>query len=143
MLAGKYELTEVHAGGAFGTVFKAHQYFCKQFMRPVAVKVSHEAGLTEDTAPRLFGDALILARLLANSDHDERRHLVQIHDMGLLPEHDNRAYLAMEYVEGRPLMAHMNAAGRHQRHQRFALRQGNLPRQLAAWCIIWEPSIAI
>jgi len=29
-----------------------------------------------------------------------------------LPEHDNRAYLAMEYVEGRPLLAHMNAAGR-------------------------------
>jgi eukaryotic-like serine/threonine-protein kinase len=111
-LAGKYEILEVHAGGAFGTVFKAHQYFCKQFMRPVAVKVSHEAGLSEDTAPRLFGDALILARLLANSDHDERRHLVQIHDMGLLPEHDHRAYLAMEYVEGRPLLAHMHAAGR-------------------------------
>ncbi len=111
MLAGKYEVIEVHAGGAFGTVFKANQYFCKQFMRPVAVKVSHEAGLTEDTAPQLFRDALILTKLLANSDHDERRHLVQIHDMGLLPEHDNRAYLAMEYVEGRPLLAHMNAAG--------------------------------
>ena len=112
MLAGKYELIEVHAGGAFGTVFKAHQYFCKQFMRPVAIKVSHEADLSEDTAPHLFSDALILTRLLANSDHDERRHLVQIYDMGLLPEHDNRAYLAMEYVEGRPLLAHMNAAGR-------------------------------
>src|SRR5689334_11934112 len=70
-LAGKYEVVEVHAGGAFGTVFKAHQYFCKQFVRPVAVKVSHETELTEDTAPQLFGDALILTRLLANSDHDE------------------------------------------------------------------------
>jgi serine/threonine protein kinase len=111
-LAGKYEILEVHAGGAFGTVFKANQYFCKQFMRPVAVKVSHESGLTEDTAPRLFNDAFILTRLLADSDHDERRHLVQIYDMGLLPEYDHRAYLAMEYVEGRPLLAHMYAAGR-------------------------------
>jgi serine/threonine protein kinase len=78
----------------------------------VAVKVSHQSALTEDTAPGLFGDALILARLLASSDHDGRRHLVQIYDMGLLPEHEDRAYLAMEYVEGRPLLSHMRAAGR-------------------------------
>ena len=111
-LAGKYELKEVQGSGAFGTVFRAHQSFCRQFMRPVAVKVSHQNGLTEDTAPGLFGDALILARLLASTDHDGRRHLVQIYDMGLLPEHDDRAYLAMEYVEGRPLLSHMRAAGR-------------------------------
>jgi serine/threonine-protein kinase len=111
-LAGKYELLEVHAGGAFGTVYKANQYFCKQLVRPVAVKVSHEAGLTEDTAPHHFRDALILARLIANSDHDERRHLVQIYDMGLLPELNSRAYLTMEYVEGRPLLSHISAAGR-------------------------------
>ena len=44
-LAGRYEILEVHAGGAFGTVFKANQYFCKQFMRLVAVKVSHDRSL--------------------------------------------------------------------------------------------------
>ena len=32
-LAGKYRLTDVHAGGAFGTVFKAQQFFCRQFVR--------------------------------------------------------------------------------------------------------------
>jgi serine/threonine-protein kinase len=111
-LAGKYELREVQGSGAFGTVFRADQFFCRQFMRPVAVKVSHQAGLTDDTAPGLFGDALILARLLASTDHEGRRHLVQLFDMGLLPEHDDRAYLAMEYVEGRPLLSHMRAAGR-------------------------------
>ena len=111
-LAGKYELKEVQGSGAFGTVFRADQYFCRQFMRPAAVKVSHQAGLSEDTAPALFGDALILARLLASTDHEGRRHLVQIYDMGLLPEYDDRAYLAMEYVEGRPLLSHMWAAGR-------------------------------
>ena len=111
-LAGKYELKDIQGSGAFGTVFRAHQFFCRQFMRPVAVKVSHQTGLTEDTAPGLFGDALILARLLAGSHHDGRRHLVQIYDMGLLPEHEDRAYLAMEYVEGRPLLSHMRAAGR-------------------------------
>jgi serine/threonine-protein kinase len=111
-LAGKYKLMEVQASGAFGIVFRAHQYFCRQFMRPVAVKVSRQSGLTEDTAPHLFSDALVLARLLAGNDHDGRRHLVQIYDMGLLPEYENRAFLAMEYVDGLPLFSHMRAAGR-------------------------------
>src|SRR5881227_4003620 len=94
-LAGKYRLLDVQASGAFGTVFHAHQYFCRQLMRPVAVKLSRQTGLTEETAPYLFGDALVLARLLAGSDHEGRRHLVQIYDLGLLPEHEGRAYLAM------------------------------------------------
>ncbi len=113
-LAGRYRLNSVQASGAFGTVFHAHQYFCKQFMRPVAVKVSRQVGLTEETAPHLFGDAIVLARLLSEGDHDHegRSHLVQIFDMGLLPEHEDRAYLAMEYVDGLPLLSHMRAAGR-------------------------------
>lgn len=111
-LAGKYKLVEVQASGAFGTVFRSDQYFCRQLMRPVAVKVSRQSGLTEETAPALFGDALILARLLAGSDHEGRQHLVQIYDMGLLPEQEDRAYLAMEYVDGLPLLSHMRAAGR-------------------------------
>ncbi len=45
-LAGKYQLVEVLASGAFGTVFKGHQYFCRHFVRPVAVKVTHQTGLT-------------------------------------------------------------------------------------------------
>jgi serine/threonine-protein kinase len=112
VLAGKYRLVAVQASGAFGTVFQAHQSFCNQFMRPVAVKVSRQTGLTEETAPHLFGDALVLARLLASSDHDGRRHLVQIFDMGLLPEHEDRAFIAMEYVDGLPLLSHLRAAGR-------------------------------
>jgi serine/threonine-protein kinase len=111
-LAGKYELVEVQASGAFGVVFRARQHFCGQLVRPVAVKVSRQAGLTEDTAPHLFSDALVLARLQAGGDHEGRRHLVQIHDMGLLPEHDGRAFLVMEYVDGLPLLSHIQAAGR-------------------------------
>ena len=111
-LAGKYKLVEARAGGAFGAVFRAEQYFCGQFVRPVAVKVSRQTGLSQETAPHLFGDAIMLARILASGDHDGRRHLVQIFDMGLLPEHEDRAYIAMEYVEGAPLLAHMRAAGR-------------------------------
>jgi serine/threonine protein kinase len=111
-LAGKYKLVEVQAGGAFGAVFRAEQYFFGQFVRPVAVKVSRQTGLTEETAPHLFGDAVMLARILASGDHDGRRHLVPIFDMGLLPEHDGRAYIVMEYVQGAPLLSHMRAAGR-------------------------------
>jgi serine/threonine protein kinase len=111
-LAGKYKLVEIRGGGAFGAVFRAEQYFCGQFVRPAAVKVSRQTGLSDETAPYLLGDAIVLARLLSGGDHDGRRHLVSIYDMGLLPEHDGRGYLAMEYVEGAPLVAHMQAAGR-------------------------------
>ncbi len=115
-LAGKYKLLDVQASGVFGVVFRAEQYFCRRCVRPVAVKVSRQSELTEDTAPYLFGDALILAQLLAapatSLDDAGRRHLVQIHDMGLLPEYDNRAFLVMEYVDGLPLLSHMRAAGR-------------------------------
>jgi serine/threonine protein kinase len=111
-LAGRYRLVEVMGGGCFGVVFRADQYFCRQLVRPVAVKVTRQTGLTEDTAPLLFSDALVLARVLASGDHDGRRHLVQIFDMGLLPEHDDRAFMVMEYVDGRPLLSHMRAAGR-------------------------------
>jgi serine/threonine protein kinase len=111
-LAGKYRLVEVQGAGFYSVVFVAHQHFCNRFVRPVAIKVSRQTGLTEDTAPDIFGDALVLARLLANSDHEGRRHLVQIHDMGLLPDHEGRAYLVMEYVDGLPLMTHMAAQGR-------------------------------
>jgi serine/threonine protein kinase len=117
MLAGKYRLLEVQASGAFGTVFRAQQFFCREFMRPVAVKVSRQTGLTEETAPQLFGDALVLARLLAGDEVEGdtvggRQHLVQIFDIGLLPEYEDRAYLVMEYVDGLPLLSHMYAAGR-------------------------------
>lgn len=111
-LAGRYRIDAVQASGAFGTVFRASQFFCGQLVRPVAVKVSRQSGLTEETAVQTFGDALVLARLLAGGDHEGRRHLVQIYDMGLLPEHDGRAFLAMEYVDGLPLLSHMHAAGR-------------------------------
>jgi serine/threonine protein kinase len=111
-LAGKYHLVEVQGAGYYSVVFVAHQLFCGRFVRPVAIKISRQTGLTDDSAPQLIGDALVLARLLASSDHEGRRHLVQIHDMGLLPELDDRAYLVMEYVDGQPLFRHMQAAGR-------------------------------
>jgi serine/threonine-protein kinase len=111
MLAGKYRLAEVISGGCYGVVFRAEQYFGQRFVRPVAVKITRQTNLTDETAPLLFSDALVLARLLSSSDHEGRRHLVQLFDIGLLPEHDNRAFMVMEYVDGRPLLAHLQAAG--------------------------------
>jgi serine/threonine protein kinase len=112
LIADKYRLVAVRAGGAFGTVFKADQEFCGRFVRPVAVKISRQAGLTTETAPSLFGDALILARIMALSEGEGKQHLVPIYDMGLLAEHENRGYLVMEYVEGYSLLSHIRAAGR-------------------------------
>ena len=112
VIADKYRLVQVHARGVFGTVFRAEQFFCNQFVRPVAVKVSRQTGLSETTAPKLFSDALILARLLAGGPREGRQHLVPIYDMGLLPECDGRGFLVMEYVDGHPLLAHIKAAGR-------------------------------
>lgn len=115
-IASKYKLLDVQASGAFGAVFRGEQFFCRHLVRPVAVKVSRQTDLSEETAQFLFGDALILAQLLAaptvGLDDAGRRHLVQIHDMGLLPEHESRAFLVMEYVDGLPLLSHMRAAGR-------------------------------
>jgi eukaryotic-like serine/threonine-protein kinase len=112
VLAGKYRLLEARGGGCFGVVFRAEQRFCGHYMRPVAVKVTRQTGLTEETAPHLFADALVLAQVLAAGDHEGRRHLVQIFDIGLLPEHEGRAFMVMEYVEGEPLLAHLRAVGR-------------------------------
>ena len=113
VIAGKYHLVEVRASGAFGTVFKAQQLFCGHFVRHVAIKIGHQTGLTADTAGSLFSDALTLARLLDGGGGPQgKQHLVPIHDMGLLPEHDRRGYLVMEYVDGFPLLAHIRAAGR-------------------------------
>jgi serine/threonine protein kinase len=111
-IADKYRLVGVRAGGAFGAVFKAEQMFCGHFVRPVAVKVSRQTGLTAETAPNLFGDALILARIMALSEGEGKQHLVPIYDMGLLPEFENRGYLVMEYIEGLSLLTHIRAAGR-------------------------------
>lgn len=112
VIADKYHLVEVRAGGAFGTVFKAHQLFGNHFVRNVAVKVSHQTGLDEKDAGSLFSDALVLARLMAGGGPHGKQHLVPIFDLGLLPEHENRGYLVMEYVDGASLLAHIQAAGR-------------------------------
>lgn len=111
-IAGKYKLVQIHAHGAFGTVFIAHHFFCTYFVRPVAVKISRQTGLSDKTAPHLFGDALILAQLMSGTHRDGKQHLVHIYDMGLLPEHDGRGFLVMEHVEGLPLLSHIQAAGR-------------------------------
>jgi len=111
-LAGKYRLVSLQGAGFFSVVFVAHQLFCGRFVRPVAIKISRQTGLTEETAPLLFGDAMVLARLFTQPNKDGCRHLVQIHDMGLLPEHEDRAYLVMEYVEGASLLQHFRLAER-------------------------------
>src|SRR5438105_679469 len=111
VIADAYHLVEIRGRGAFGTVFKAHQYFCSQFVRPVAVKVTRQTGLTPCTAAALFGDAVMLAQIQAGGPRAGKEHLVPIHAMGLLPQEQGRGYVVMEYVDGAPLVAHIRTAG--------------------------------
>jgi hypothetical protein len=111
VIADAYHLVEIRGRGAFGTVFKAHQYFCSQFVRPVAVKVTRQTGLTPASAAALFGDAVMLAQIQAGGPRAGKEHLVPIHAMGLLPQEQGRGYIVMEYVDGAPLVAHIRTAG--------------------------------
>jgi tRNA A-37 threonylcarbamoyl transferase component Bud32 len=94
---GRYELRRVLGKGAMGVVYEG---FDPTLNRRVAVKtilrsVALDAETQRDYSARFVREAQAVARL-------NHPHIVQVHDFG---EHDEVAYLVMEFIEGRELRA--------------------------------------
>ncbi|MFI0480179.1 serine/threonine-protein kinase [Actinomadura sp. 9N215] len=106
VIDGRYLLRDWIDDGGFGAVFAAEQRMLGVRVRKVAVKVSRQDGLSEETAQEQFADALVLARAMDEMiDAEALRHLVPVYDAGVAQEVGGRAYLAMELVRGRSLDA--------------------------------------
>jgi serine/threonine-protein kinase len=94
---GRYELRRVLGKGAMGVVYEG---FDPVLHRRVAVKtilksVALDAETQRDYSARFVREAQAVARL-------NHPHIVQVHDFG---EHDDVAYLVMEFIEGCELRA--------------------------------------
>ncbi|MBC8068947.1 MAG: serine/threonine protein kinase, partial [Deltaproteobacteria bacterium] len=86
-----FALVELLGTGSFANVFSAHRRGSSEM---IALKVSKEPVVSEDTALRALREIRILGSL-ANP------HVVHIHDHGLGA--DDRWYMVMELLEGGPL----------------------------------------
>ena len=97
LLANRYELTSLIAGGGMGQVWRGRDVLLD---RPVAVKVLRE---------QLAGDPSFLARFRAEARHAAvltHPHITAVFDYGEVPAENGgapRAYLVMELVEGESL----------------------------------------
>lgn len=87
---GRYRVVRRLGAGAMGEVFLAVD---EQLERPIAIKLVH----AHLPAPRWAEGLRAEARALARLAHP---NVVRVYEVG---EHEERIYLAMEYVEGRSL----------------------------------------
>jgi len=88
---GQYRLTKELGKGGFATVYRALQ---PALNRHVAIKILHPEYVRDQRALRRFKrEALAVARL-------NHPNIVTVFDYG---EHEGRAYLVMEYIEGSTL----------------------------------------
>ena len=98
---GPYRLIREIARGGMGTVWLAERVD-GLFSRRVALKLphgpAHHAGLVE----RMARERAILATL-------EHPNIARLYDAGVTP--DGQPYIALEYVEGRPIDVHCGAPG--------------------------------
>ncbi|WP_040338316.1 protein kinase domain-containing protein, partial [Candidatus Blastococcus massiliensis] len=97
LLANRYELTSLIAGGAMGQVFRGRDTLLD---RPVAVKVLRD---------QFAGDPTFLSRFRAEAQHAAlltHPHIAAVFDYGEIAGHRGAppmAYLVMELVEGESL----------------------------------------
>jgi hypothetical protein len=97
---GPYRVLRVLGAGGMGVVFRAED---PQLARPVALKTMLPALAASDSARQRF---LREARAAAGLKHD---HVVTIHQVG---EDRGVPFLAMEFLEGEPLDARLQRAGK-------------------------------
>ena len=85
---GQYVIEARIASGGMGDVWKAHD---SKLQRPVAIKILKDQ--TPDAAARILAEARAASAL-------NHPHICTIYEAG---EADGRAFIAMEYVHGKPL----------------------------------------
>lgn len=91
MTYGRYQIIEELGKGSMGIVYKAHD---PQIDRLVALKVLRQDRLTsDDFIHRFLKEAKAIGRL-------SHPHIVTVYDVG---EDHGTIYIAMEFLEGRPL----------------------------------------
>ena len=93
---GNYEIQAPLGEGGMGAVYKAHD---PTLQRTVAIKVL--AKQDDDASTRLLQEARAASAL-------NHPHICTIHEVG---QHEGRAFIVMEHVEGKPLSALIPADG--------------------------------
>ncbi|MFQ5652736.1 MAG: serine/threonine protein kinase, partial [bacterium] len=112
-IAGKYRLLSHLGSGGFGSVFVAEHVVSGQLIRKVAVKITKRSLGPENSATDLFSDALLLGRITCESaDTAGKGHLMNLYDLGVLKEFDNRCYIVMEFIDGKILADHIRLLSR-------------------------------
>jgi serine/threonine protein kinase len=99
LLAQRYRLSESIGRGGMGEVWRATD---EALGRPVAVKLLHRHGATEEEAAERFRLEAHAAAVLSDP------HVVTVYDFG---RHDDTLFLVMELVEGRSVAAELRAHG--------------------------------
>jgi serine/threonine-protein kinase len=104
---GRYRIVREIGRGGMGAVYLAERAD-RQFERRVALKVVKRGMDTDEVMQRFRYERQILARL-------EHPGIARLYDGGVTP--DGRPYLVMEFVEGRPLLAHCDELGLSVEHR--------------------------
>jgi serine/threonine protein kinase len=91
LIANRYRLDSLIGQGGMGSVFKAFDIL---LTRPVAVKIIHGSGLSEEeTRVRLLREARVAAQI-------HNVHVVAVYDVGA---ENDEVYLVQEFLSGRDL----------------------------------------
>ncbi|HEY7641255.1 MAG TPA: serine/threonine-protein kinase [Steroidobacteraceae bacterium] len=99
-IVGPYRLVRELGRGGMGSVWLAERVD-GLIDRPLALKLPHVIGSFPGLAERMARERAILAAL-------NHPHIARLYDAGLTD--DGQPYLALEYVEGRPLDVHCRGA---------------------------------
>jgi serine/threonine-protein kinase len=100
-IIGPYRLVREIAQGGMGTVWLAER-IDGLFSRRVALKLPHGAAAVSGLAERMARERAILATL-------EHPNIARLYDAGITP--DGQPFLALEYVDGRPLGEYAGVPG--------------------------------
>ena len=104
MLGGRYRIVELVGRGGFGAVYKAtDEHF--QSRHTVAVKEMSDASISPQQRAQAINDFRNEARLLVDLQHQNLPHVSDFFEEG------NKAYLVMDFVQGKTLETLQDEAG--------------------------------